>query len=280
MLGMVHGYFEDKDETKFSSEACSRYDNSQANVEEMSQPGRRYSVSSMSYSKSQNTEVQHLDSIHGRTRPYYGSKDQKNEEDWGVGNFCFFKQKKMLTKGYNNQLQEISEKSSLMQESRSSKQSSFRISKGRAGSCPADMLNEKERERPMGNIVESGSQTVSQNLRRMLIKRHISLEMKLKSAALFRKFKQELKAAKILGLIMGTFFVLWAPFMLYAFIDSLGIPVSYDIRIALVLKDLHYSNSAINPMLYVVLNKQFLNGVRKILVRIGILKKKADVTFL
>ena len=91
-----------------------------------------------------------------------------------------------------------------------------------------------------------------------------------------RLFRKELRAAKVVALIMGTFIVCWAPFMslnlMYAF-DKLA--VFFDprtlTRMVMFAKDLHYINSAINPVLYVVLNKVYRSAIFKI---IRLLKNK------
>ena len=78
-----------------------------------------------------------------------------------------------------------------------------------------------------------------------------------------RRFKKELRAAKVVGLIMGTFLICWTPFnvlmLLYA------IHVNTVMRYVMLAKLLHYLNSAINPVLYVVLNKVYRTAVGKVI---------------
>lgn len=78
------------------------------------------------------------------------------------------------------------------------------------------------------------------------------------------KFKQESKAAKTLGIIMGCFSVCWFPFFIINVIDPL---IGYSIlyipwQIALWLG---YINSLMNPLLYYYFNRNFYNAFRRLL---------------
>ncbi|NP_001240691.1 5-HT4 receptor [Aplysia californica] len=78
------------------------------------------------------------------------------------------------------------------------------------------------------------------------------------------KFKQESKAAKTLGIIMGCFSVCWFPFFITNVIDPL---INYRIpynpwQIALWLG---YINSMMNPLLYYYFNRNFYHAFRRLL---------------
>ncbi|CAL1538785.1 unnamed protein product [Lymnaea stagnalis] len=78
------------------------------------------------------------------------------------------------------------------------------------------------------------------------------------------KFKQESKAAKTLGIIMGCFSVCWFPFFIMNVIDPI---VYYSMpyvpwQIALWLG---YINSLMNPVLYYYFNRNFNNAFRRLL---------------
>lgn len=78
------------------------------------------------------------------------------------------------------------------------------------------------------------------------------------------KFKQESKAAKTLGIIMGCFSVCWFPFFIMNIIDPL---IGYSIlyvpwQIALWLG---YINSLMNPLLYYYFNRNFYTAIRRLL---------------
>ena len=81
-----------------------------------------------------------------------------------------------------------------------------------------------------------------------------------------RRFKKELRAAKVVGLIMGTFLTCWMPFMFFIVLNILGKP--FKMILLVIAIDLHYLNSAINPILYVLLNKVYRNAVMKVLKKI------------
>ena len=72
----------------------------------------------------------------------------------------------------------------------------------------------------------------------------------------------------MVALIMGTFLVCWSPFnvliMCYAF------HVEASMRSIMICKLLHYTNSAINPILYVVLNKVYRSAVVKVIKKFKI----------
>ena len=78
-----------------------------------------------------------------------------------------------------------------------------------------------------------------------------------------RRFKKELRAAKVVALIMGTFLVCWTPF--FVLIMCYAFHVEVPMRSIMICKLLHYTNSAINPILYVVLNKVYRSAVVKVM---------------
>lgn len=78
------------------------------------------------------------------------------------------------------------------------------------------------------------------------------------------KFKQEAKAAKTLGIIMGCFSICWFPFFIMNIIDPL---LKYTIpyvpwQVALWLG---YINSLLNPFLYFYFNRNFNHAFRRLL---------------
>ena len=78
-----------------------------------------------------------------------------------------------------------------------------------------------------------------------------------------RHLKRELKAALTLSMILSSFIISWTPFM------SLNI-AHFDNRkvseeLIKYFKILHYANSALNPILYVVLNQRWRKAFKKTL---------------
>ena len=82
-----------------------------------------------------------------------------------------------------------------------------------------------------------------------------------------RRFKKEIRAAKVVGFIMGTFLVCWTPFMVFIVLAITGFN-GFDMRSLSVAVSLHYLNSAINPILYVMLNKVYRKAVVKAFKRL------------
>ncbi|XP_015523836.1 octopamine receptor beta-2R isoform X1 [Neodiprion virginianus] len=80
------------------------------------------------------------------------------------------------------------------------------------------------------------------------------------------KMKREHKAARTLGIIMGTFILCWLPFFLWYVTMSLCGPTCYcpDIVIA-ILFWIGYTNSALNPLIYAYFNRDFREAFRNTL---------------
>lgn len=81
-----------------------------------------------------------------------------------------------------------------------------------------------------------------------------------------RVLQADLKAAKTLAVVMGAFIACWSPFI----ITMLVVVSCADCvpgEVASIMKWLHYSNSAVNPIIYTVLNRHFRAAFRRILCR-------------
>ncbi|XP_012558634.2 muscarinic acetylcholine receptor M3 [Hydra vulgaris] len=86
---------------------------------------------------------------------------------------------------------------------------------------------------------------------------------KIKREKKIREFKREMRATKVIGLIMGTFLFCWTPFMAVIILSTIAPRSSYLASYIMFTKDLHYLNCAINPILYVVLNRVYRSAVLK-----------------
>lgn len=81
-----------------------------------------------------------------------------------------------------------------------------------------------------------------------------------------RVLHSDLKAAKTLAIVMGAFLACWSPYIISLLVLNSCI-TCIPVKIVEAVKWLHYSNSAVNPIIYTLLNRQFRAAFRRILCR-------------
>lgn len=83
-----------------------------------------------------------------------------------------------------------------------------------------------------------------------------------------RSLKKDLHIAYTIALIIGVFVICWLPFfltiLLYRWCNTCTAFV-YDMRVLMIVKMLHYGNSALNPIIYSVRNRSFSHAFKRIL---------------
>lgn len=79
---------------------------------------------------------------------------------------------------------------------------------------------------------------------------------------------KELKAAKTIGVVIGSFAICWTPFFCLNLLHGLCKecqPIPSEA--ILVSKWMHYGNSVLNPIIYACMNREFRTGFRVLLAR-------------
>ncbi|CAD6190552.1 unnamed protein product [Caenorhabditis auriculariae] len=84
------------------------------------------------------------------------------------------------------------------------------------------------------------------------------------------------KARLTLGVIMGTFLVCWLPFFLVNIARSFS-PNSFSQNSILAVTWLGYANSAANPLIYSIFNRDFRRAFKKIIVNIFHCREEQDL---
>lgn len=79
--------------------------------------------------------------------------------------------------------------------------------------------------------------------------------------------KKEKRATLILGFIMGSFIACWLPFFVLYIAKPLFPNVKIPIQAFVIAFWLGYMNSALNPFIYTVFNKDFRRAFRRILFK-------------
>lgn len=79
--------------------------------------------------------------------------------------------------------------------------------------------------------------------------------------------KKEKRATLILGLIMGSFIACWLPFFFLYIVKPLFPNLAIPEQAFVIAFWLGYMNSALNPVIYTVFNKDFRRAFRRILYK-------------
>ncbi|XP_061399688.1 octopamine receptor beta-2R-like [Musca vetustissima] len=79
------------------------------------------------------------------------------------------------------------------------------------------------------------------------------------------KMKREHKAARTLGIIMGTFILCWLPFFLWYTITTLCDECDVPEIVVAILFWIGYFNSTLNPLIYAYFNRDFREAFRNTL---------------
>ena len=81
-------------------------------------------------------------------------------------------------------------------------------------------------------------------------------------------FNRDVKAARTLSIVIGAFVACWCPFfvvlLIYTYCKTCRVPP----EVYVMIKWLHYGNSALNPLIYSCLNRNFRAAFKDVLKRI------------
>ncbi|CAM1302465.1 GPROAR1 (predicted) [Pycnogonum litorale] len=139
---------------------------------------------------------------------------------------------------------------------------------GRSVSLKNDRDNENKSERPRLYSQLSSKSSSSSDGKDMSDSLKWGGMMSSKRSLKFqaRRFRTETKAAKTVGIILGAFFVCWAPFFTIYLIGGFNERIIPSWLFS-VFFWLGYCNSGINPCIYALFSKDFRNAFKRILCR-------------
>ncbi|XP_050531661.1 octopamine receptor beta-2R [Daktulosphaira vitifoliae] len=141
---------------------------------------------------------------------------------------------------------------------RQEKQIHARISCGHQMNYIREMENRENQLRPNGAVNGSSSRTT--------LAPHDSHSTPSRDNRNIIKMKREHKAARTLGIIMGTFIVCWLPFFLWYVITTLcGEACNVSSSVVAVLFWIGYFNSTLNPLIYAYFNRDFREAFKNTL---------------
>lgn len=80
-----------------------------------------------------------------------------------------------------------------------------------------------------------------------------------------KHFEKELKATKTISLVIGAFLVCWLPFFVLSIMSQHCTQCTISFEVVIIVKWLHYANSALNPIIYSMHNRDFRAALQTIL---------------
>ena len=83
-------------------------------------------------------------------------------------------------------------------------------------------------------------------------------------------FNRDVKAARTLSIVIGAFVVCWCPFFVITLIFMYFKTCRVSSEVLLMIKWLHYGNSALNPLIYSCLNRNFRAAFKDVLRRMSV----------
>ncbi len=80
-----------------------------------------------------------------------------------------------------------------------------------------------------------------------------------------KHFDKELKATKTISLVIGAFLVCWLPFFVLSILSQHCTKCTISFEVVIMVKWLHYANSALNPIIYSMHNRDFRAALHSLL---------------
>lgn len=80
-------------------------------------------------------------------------------------------------------------------------------------------------------------------------------------------FRRELRVTKMLGLVVGAFVLCWGPFFSIVVLYAVCSNCPDDYGWVNISKWLHYANSTLNPLVYMLFTRTFRSAFRRLIVR-------------
>ena len=86
-----------------------------------------------------------------------------------------------------------------------------------------------------------------------------------------------MKTVKTIAVVVLAFFICWSPFMILNLIYGLCLSCNIPSALVTFSKWLHYANSALNPLIYACLNRDYRTAFRTLLTRRMIKKTNGNL---